>query len=262
MANPSGYKTVPDTLRMLPDKPSRESLLLVDEAARKIRDADNGLHSWFNNYALQQRARIALDIDIVSKCITKDARIVEFGSMPFLTTIVLHELGYEIRGTDISPERFRKTIDASGIMVDKCDIELEPMPFQDSSFNVALFMEIFEHLRINPINSLREAYRVLKPGGLLFLSTPNLKSLAGLYEYIFRGRTGADPFDEYMKLEEIGHMGHVRLYSAREVCDFLTRIGFSITGIHYRGEYNSRMMSFATGLFPALKPMIMVTAVK
>ncbi|WKZ32631.1 MAG: class I SAM-dependent methyltransferase [Thermodesulfobacteriota bacterium] len=242
------------------DDPSSESLHLYGEIVREISLSGEELQDWFGDYARQQRSRIACDLDIISRLLGRDQRILELGSMPFITTIALRRLGYDVRGVDIHPERFRKTIEGSGITVDACDIERNALPYEDRSFDSVIFFEIFEHLRINPVFTLSEAYRVLKPGGSFLFTTPNLKSLTGMYDLLVRDRTGADPFKEYAKLEEIGHMGHVRLYTAAEVASLLESVGFKVNGVFFRGRYNSKMMRLLTGFVPSLKPMIMVSA--
>lgn len=48
------------------------------------------------------------------------------------------------------------------------------------------------------------------------------------------GRSIADPVEEFGKLRNIGHMGHVREYSAREVAHFLDASGFAVQSIDFR----------------------------
>jgi 2-polyprenyl-3-methyl-5-hydroxy-6-metoxy-1,4-benzoquinol methylase len=52
------------------------------------------------------------------------------------------------------------------------DIEKEPFPFNDESFDVVTFLEVLEHLKY-PKQTLSEIFRVLKPKGVIILSTPN-----------------------------------------------------------------------------------------
>jgi hypothetical protein len=54
------------------------------------------------------------------------------------------------------------------------------------------------------------------------------------------GRSIADPLAEFSKLRTMGHMGHVREYSAREVARFLEASGFSVQSIDYRYHANVR----------------------
>jgi SAM-dependent methyltransferase len=48
----------------------------------------------------------------------------------------------------------------------------------DGSLDVVVSTEVFEHIYHHPLGYLRECWRVLRPGGLLLLSTPNPGTLA------------------------------------------------------------------------------------
>ena len=52
----------------------------------------------------------------------------------------------------------------------------ESLPFADSSFGVVVIKHVVEHLR-DPELAISELSRVLSPGGILLLATPNLDSL-------------------------------------------------------------------------------------
>src|SRR5690606_35036297 len=54
----------------------------------------------------------------------------------------------------------------------------------------------------------------------------------------FRNKTNGDVYSEYMKLEKLGHMGHVREYTPKEMVIFLQKCGFSVKAIIYRGGPN------------------------
>ncbi|RME87597.1 MAG: class I SAM-dependent methyltransferase [Anaerolineae bacterium] len=57
-----------------------------------------------------------------------------------------------------------------------CVGSAEEIPFADAAFGVVLIKHIVEHLP-HPERAIAELARVLKPGGVLILSTPNLDSL-------------------------------------------------------------------------------------
>lgn len=65
----------------------------------------------------------------------------------------------------------------SGQKVDIVDLNIEKkLPYQDGTFDVVTATEVIEHLEdFRAI--LREIYRVLKPGGVCVLSTPNILNL-------------------------------------------------------------------------------------
>ena len=56
-------------------------------------------------------------------------------------------------------------------------------PIKSNSFDYIFAEQFLEHLNFNSgKNCLEEAYRVLKPGGLLRITTPDLKGLFSVYE--------------------------------------------------------------------------------
>lgn len=54
------------------------------------------------------------------------------------------------------------------------DFEREAYPIPDQSIDIASSMAVIEHLH-SPSNFIDQIYRCLKPGGLVFLSTPNFQ---------------------------------------------------------------------------------------
>jgi predicted SAM-dependent methyltransferase len=56
-------------------------------------------------------------------------------------------------------------------------------PFEDNTFRYVFSEHIFEHLDFKQaVNMLTECYRVLEPGGILRISTPNFDFLLQLYQ--------------------------------------------------------------------------------
>ncbi len=70
------------------------------------------------------------------------------------------------------------------------DIEREPLPYGDSSFDVVFNKSLIEHLN-NPENFMREAYRILKPEGRLITMTPDWESV---YKIFYEDYTHRTPF--------------------------------------------------------------------
>jgi len=99
----------------------------------------------------------------------------------------LADAGYAVRACDLFPEFFRVP-----------EVECLPvgedgrLPYQDASLDVAFGVELVEHME-NPGRFFKEAARVLKSGGELILTTPNILSLKSRLAFLLTGYTYSFP---------------------------------------------------------------------
>ncbi|SNB46623.1 glycosyltransferase [Geobacter sp. DSM 9736] len=95
------------------------------------------------------------------------------GKMPYKQLVLQHPDKYVYIGLDIENPRYQA--DA------KPDLYWDgrTMPLEDCSVDCAIATELFEHIPI-PENTMREIFRVLKPGGQLFFTVPFLWPLHDL----------------------------------------------------------------------------------
>lgn len=99
-------------------------------------------------------------------------RLLDVGCGPGRLLQELREHGWEVYGVDFSPvavERARSV----GLAVTQGD--LIGAAYEKEVFDVVLFNHSLEHM-YDPVSMLREAYRILKPGGRLVLYLPNAGS--------------------------------------------------------------------------------------
>ena len=99
-------------------------------------------------------------------------------------------------------------IEYFGFDIDDGNFEQDRLPAEDSSVDLVIALAIIEHLH-NPDNFLRESLRVLRPNGVLLVSTPN-------WHYAAR-----DFFD---------NPAHVQPYSPISLEVLLTAYGFGGVG--------------------------------
>ena len=101
---------------------------------------------------------------------------------------------------------------------------------------------------------------------------PNGLGLSAWLTKFAKVRTGPDPVAEWRKLSEIGHMGHVREYSVRELHDVLGACGLYVDQYFFRrqssfhGTTRSRIRDtaqiLAAKLIPSLGDEIVLVARK
>ena len=215
-------------------KTSRDRALQILESLETDVDLiGRPLKAWWLSYLHDQTSRYLDTLEFVARR-RPDESILELGSVPGHLTVLLRELGYNVQGVDLDPSRITRVFEKHDVPVARVDIEREPLPFDQGSFDSVLFLELLEHLRINPFHALRETHRVLKPGGHLLLTTPNISPVDRLLFLLGKDYQG-DPVEQFGLLEKVGHMGHIRLYATDEVRRMLTHVGFEVTDVAYRG---------------------------
>lgn len=74
----------------------------------------------------------------------------------------------------------------TNVKTKQVDLNLE-WPLEDNSVDFVLSCEVIEHVE-NPRHFLREMKRVARPGGYIFITTPNNHSLFSKVNFFFRGQ--------------------------------------------------------------------------
>lgn len=98
-----------------------------------------------------------------------------------------------------------------------------PFPWADQSFDAAISTEGIEHLE-NHFSFLREMHRILRPDGLLLLTTPNITALRSRVRFFGSGFFGRDgrPLNEASRhpLHHIGLATFPELRYELHTCGF------------------------------------------
>jgi len=154
-----------------------------------------------------------------------------------ITPALKTRLGYgEVRGCyfgEAGKSECRSITSESGetfdCKIDLFDAERDRFPYEDGYFSTVLCCELLEHLAGDPMHMMYEINRILKLGGHVVLTTPNIVSLravAGILQ-------GFHPmlFPAYIRPNAGGptEARHNREYTPREIDALLEISGFEVT---------------------------------
>jgi len=165
-------------------------------------------------------------------------RILEMGAYLQITPALRSKLGYGcVRGCYYGPlgktdhrTATSETGETFECAIDLFDAEKDRYPYPDGHFATVLCCELIEHLREDPMHLMSEVNRILRPGGHLVLTTPNIASLRGLGAMLVGYHPGI--FSAYIQPRE-GELEvearHNREYTPQEIRQLLENCGFAVT---------------------------------
>lgn len=143
-----------------------------------------------------------------------DARILDAGCGAGPALRFLRQRGYLPFGSDLVHyplEQARQLIPDARLT--QCDSD-KPLPYSNESFDVILLSEVIEHVA-SPGFTLQECLRVLRPGGAVALTTPNLWDVRRVY-YPALGKVWSGDADAT----------HQTLFDPQTLRGVLERVGF------------------------------------
>lgn len=195
--------------------------------------------------ALYDREKTSLKI--LNKIDKKDGKLLDIGCGVgfFMENLEKNGSKMELHGVDFSEYNLKKAKQTSKkFKLKQCNIE-EGIPYKDGFFDTVYAAELIEHL-VDPDYFLKECNRLLKPGGTILVTTPNLCAwynrilvLFGIQPLFYETstvnpRTGAGPL-KFLKQGKIP-VGHIRIFTIRAMKDLLESQGFEVElvkGAHF-----------------------------
>lgn len=140
----------------------------------------------------------------------KRGRLIDLAAGCGAATDAARRMGFEVTACDIQPENFK----VPGLKCVRCDLN-ERMPFADGEFDCAVCIEGIEHLR-DRYAFLKECYRILRPGGTLILTTPNVLNLSSRLRFFLGGFPSLfRPPNEFRPDPSHGHISPTPWYYLR-----------------------------------------------
>ncbi|NOK61277.1 MAG: hypothetical protein GFH27_549305n46 [Chloroflexi bacterium AL-W] len=134
--------------------------------------AHPGLAGWLIRRAQHHRCRL-LDQAVVAAP-NQTRRLLDVGCASGLFLEAMqHYSGWQVEGVELNQQAAQITSKRLGIPVFAGPLEAARFP--DATFDAITLWDVLEHLH-DPMTSLRELRRILKPGGALFVRVPNAAS--------------------------------------------------------------------------------------
>jgi SAM-dependent methyltransferase len=112
-------------------------------------------------------------VDVISERLPAGASIVDIGAGSGAQLVILAQRGFRMTGV----ERDTKSVALQGHAATVYEGSAEALPPQlvRGSFDAVMFKQVLEHL-VDPVQALRSAAELLKPGGVMVVEVPNNES--------------------------------------------------------------------------------------
>lgn len=169
-------------------------------------------------------------------------RILDVGAGHGMLLALLDELGHECGAVDFADQssRYPAVYAAHGFPFRICNVEIDPLPFADESFDGVTCCQVLEHFTHSHLHAVREMRRVLTRGGVIEVDVPNAASFRNRSRML-RGRNITYDYREhYLYAEPVLDRGysfypprHNREFTRDELAMLLEAGGFREIEVRY-----------------------------
>jgi SAM-dependent methyltransferase len=186
----------------------------------------------------------ALVLELFRSFLPEPGRVLDLAAGQGAFSIKLRDLGHDVRAVDVSRDNWK----VPDIPVTIADLDSEfaaAISDAEQKFDAVVAIEIIEHLE-NPFRFVRECAKLLKPGGLLFLTTPNVEAVNSRLIFLYTGRLSG--FGAY----ETVRPAHITPIFKWKLDMIFGEAGFEIV----KECYNRIVLSTGTNLKPRIAAVI------
>nr|MBC7613686.1 hypothetical protein [Pseudopedobacter sp.] len=193
--------------------------------------------------------------------------ILNMGSHYLHVTLLFKFLGYQVHSMDVGEfwdlEFVKQRAKKYHLykIIDNNFETLKSMEGSKDEYDIVLFTEILEHITFNPILFWHKIYHLLKPSGLIYISTPNSMSLLNMVRSIVRILTFRGigiPVNEIFKTVTYGH--HWKEYSSSEIKRYFKKMSddfhVSVNKYHYKRIIITNVSSAMAAFFSFIGNLI------
>lgn len=181
-------------------------------------------------YLRTHHTRYARTLSVLMDQNPSTGKLLEVGTstiIPIVLDLLLPRLEVHVTDYDLTKSKKGfKTLQLADnirkVPAYRVNLETTPLPVEDETFDYIMCSEVIEHMEQDPMFMLAELNRVMKPGGMLILTTPNIASSQGISRIL----QGIDPYF-YMQYRHAGTLDrHNYEYTIYSLTKVLQAAGF------------------------------------
>lgn len=162
--------------------------------------ADTGLHD-----------QLATMVDGI---LAKRSRILDIGAGEGALSQRLYDMGYQVYSVDVDQEKFKARTEFERVNLDNPDDLSCFVREHWESFDLVLGIEVIEHIE-NPWKFIRDLRNLVKKGGWVLISTPNIASWFSRVNFFFKGR-----FHQFEDSDQnYGHINPIPADELKLICE-------------------------------------------
>jgi len=162
----------------------------------------------------------------------RPARLFDVGCAMGHFMVEARDRGWQVCGFECSPYAGDYARERHGFAVYQAP-DLKDAGLSANQFDACVLIEVAEHLP-KPKTTLAEAFRLLKPGGVLYVTTPNFASFRALLQR-----------EEWAAVIPTGHLYY---FTAESLMKLLAMIGFiDLVDLSFPASFDTEVSAIASG---------------
>jgi 2-polyprenyl-3-methyl-5-hydroxy-6-metoxy-1,4-benzoquinol methylase len=193
---------------------------------------------YYFDVEVADRRTFAGILDLAERLVPDRGALLDIGPNIGACLVLARERGWRTYGVEINAEAARYCREQREL--DVISGALDPQTYAENSFDIVLMGDVIEHLR-DPLDLMRLVQHILKPGGAVIISTPNIAGWAG-------------------RLLQIKPEEHLYYFAPATMEMLLRQAHLEVIGVKYLDRYhNLTAMTHSTtfgGLFQKLAPLL------
>ena len=204
--------------------------------------------------------RYKVALDHIADQLVEGSRVCEIGPGGVIAYVARNSDAQAFAIVNPEEHHWDSILPELGVKLIRSDLNSQiDTTLEEEQFDCVIFLETIEHLNRWPAHVIEDIHNLLKPGGVLILSTPNLVRIKNRVRLLL-GRPPADPFKYTPHGEH-----HVREFAASELVDFFSQNQWEIESVSF--EVRSKASSFSVlhflkRIFPSLVGTIIFMRVR